>query len=232
MTNEEFSNEFDILINSYSSLDTTSPLKFDEYEKSVFLTEAQEKIIRSVYSGSLTGDSFEKTEEARRLLCDLVKTHPTETESASTRTPVTPYSKLFNIPKDTWFITYETVNLKDENNCINNKEADVVPVTQDELHTILKNPFRGPNKNRVLRLDIDTNIVELISKYNIGKYTIRYIAKPSPIILVNLSDGLSINGEEKETECNIKNPTLCRMILEMAVSLAIKSKSGNAGKSV
>ena len=43
MTNEEFSNEFDTLVNSNSaSLPLLTPLGFDEYEKSVFLTKAQE----------------------------------------------------------------------------------------------------------------------------------------------------------------------------------------------
>ena len=65
MTNEEFSNEFDSLISSNSiikpfGIDSTL-LEFDEYEKSVFLTKAQESIVKSLYNGTLTGDSFEKT---------------------------------------------------------------------------------------------------------------------------------------------------------------------------
>ena len=51
MTTEEFSNEFDTLLNSYAiSPDKygmeNSPLtiELDEYEKSVFLTKAQEDI--------------------------------------------------------------------------------------------------------------------------------------------------------------------------------------------
>ena len=52
MTNEEFSNEFDSLISSNSiikpfGIDSTL-LEFDEYEKSVFLTKAQESISRSI----------------------------------------------------------------------------------------------------------------------------------------------------------------------------------------
>jgi hypothetical protein len=41
MTTEEMSNQFDILINAYSQ-DSQDLLAFNEYEKSVFLTEAQE----------------------------------------------------------------------------------------------------------------------------------------------------------------------------------------------
>ena len=40
MTTEEFSNEFDVLLNSYSS----GGVEFNEYEKSIFLTKAQEDL--------------------------------------------------------------------------------------------------------------------------------------------------------------------------------------------
>jgi hypothetical protein len=40
MTTDEFSNEFDILANSYSDSIGNQLLKFDEYEKSIFLTQA------------------------------------------------------------------------------------------------------------------------------------------------------------------------------------------------
>lgn len=65
MTNEEFSNEFDTLINSNSTISLYGmelPLEFDEYEKSVFLTKAQEEIVEGLYTGKILGDSFEDTE--------------------------------------------------------------------------------------------------------------------------------------------------------------------------
>jgi hypothetical protein len=37
-------------------------LNFDEYEKSVFLTKAQEELVIHYYTGKATGDSFEDTE--------------------------------------------------------------------------------------------------------------------------------------------------------------------------
>jgi hypothetical protein len=47
----------------------------DEYEKSLFLTQAQEEIVINLYNGKNPyGDSFESTEELRRYLDELVKT--------------------------------------------------------------------------------------------------------------------------------------------------------------
>ena len=80
MTSEEFSNEFDTLLNSYSNVEafgeTPSTIEVDEYEKSVFLTKAQEEIVIDMYNGKNPfKDSFEKTEEIRRYLSNLIKTH-------------------------------------------------------------------------------------------------------------------------------------------------------------
>ena len=225
MTNEEFSNEFDTLANSYSALGTLA-LEFDEYEKSVFLTKAQESIVISLYNGSLKGEAFEKTEELRRYLSNLVKTNnPTKVQIEG----LTNNSYLFSIPEDVWFITYESVISEDDKlGCAKGTIMEVVPVTQDELHKTRRNPFRTFNKRRVLRLDLEDNVVELLSDYDITKYTIRYLSKPDPIILLDLPDGLTINKESKETECKL-NPALHRMILELAVDLALKSRV-SAGK--
>lgn len=228
MTNEEFSNEFDTLVNSNSaSLPLLTPLGFDEYEKSVFLTKAQESVVISLYKGTLTGDSFEKTEELRRYLDSLVKTYSTSEQVVGN--VLTSNSYLFKLPKDTWFITYEAVESKDKRlGCAKGSTMEVVPVSQDELYKTNRNPFRMPNERRVLRLDADGNTVELISVYSIDKYWIRYLSKPDPIILIDLPEGITINGESKATECKL-NPAIHRVILEMAVSLALKSRA-NAGE--
>jgi hypothetical protein len=59
----------------------------------------------------------------------------------------------------------------------------VVPIPQDDYYRTKDNPFRGPSKNRALRLDTEGNIMEVISTYNVDSYLIRYISKPTPIIL-------------------------------------------------
>lgn len=221
MTNEEFSNEFDTLINS-SGVGSIQ-LDFDEYEKSIFLTKAQESVVKSLYNGTLIGDSFEKTEELRRYLSSLVKTYST-TEQVE-KEGLTKDSYFFNIPKDTLFITYESAISQDDRlGCTKGNIMEVVPITQDEFYKINGNPFRGANKRRVLRLDIEGFIVELISEYQIFKYQIRYLSKPEPIILSDLPDGLSIDGSIEKTECKL-NPAIHRIILEMAVNLALKSRT-------
>lgn len=227
MTNKEFSDGFSTLLNSFG---VTPNITLDEYEKSTFLTNAQEQLIINIYSGRnvIYGKSFEQTEEIRRYLSNLVETYETSTKVTG-KLGLSQDSVFFEIPQDTWFITYEVAFLKDSRlGCLDGIEASVVPLPQDDLYRAKDNPFRGPSKDRVLRLDIKSDLAELISKYNVDKYLMRYISQPTPIILVDLPDGLSINGVSTESECEL-NPVVHRAILERAVQLAIISKTQLTG---
>ena len=82
---------------------------------------------------------------------------------------------------------------------------------------------------RALRLDLSGKVVEIVSKYNVESYLVRYLSRPAPIILSDLADNLSINDINKKTECEL-NPVIHRTILERAVKLAIMSKVPNTGK--
>ena len=58
MTNYEFSNEFDILYNNISSNQAPG---LDEYEKSVFLTKAQEEILKNHFTARTDAKGNETT---------------------------------------------------------------------------------------------------------------------------------------------------------------------------
>lgn len=236
MTTKEFSDMFDTLLNSYSlqtGFGDTNSLRevvLDEYEKSVFLTRAQEQLIISYYSGNNSnGESFENTEEIRRYLSSLIKTAEISPSNDSSYKKLTAKSQLFTLPNDVWFITYESASLgSNSDTCLNEKKLDVVPVRQDYFHRVNRNPFRGPSERRALRLDIEGKRVELVSDYTINKYLIRYIVKPSPIILTDL-EGVSIDGVSTEQTCALEE-SLHKTILDLAVRLALQSRGINLEK--
>lgn len=232
MTCKEFSEEFDILLNSYgipTAFGQTNPLLFDEYEKSLFLTKAQEAIVTQLYNGKLLGFGFEETEELRMYLESLIKTENIEPDTSASK-GISSNSTFFKLPTDLLFRTYEAAVLEDESSpYIDGKVVEVIPVAQDEYHRIKDNPFRGANNRRVLRVDCGEDKAELISTHKVREYQLRYLAKPTPIILIDLPDNLTINKESDETKCSL-NPAIHRTILELAVNMAIQSK-GIAGKS-
>lgn len=236
MTREEFSNSFDVSLNSYknnpnfgNSFDSVN-IALDEYEKSVFLTKAQEEVIINLYNGkNIYGDSFESTEEIRRYLDSLVKTTTYQaTDSIEDVTKLSDSSIIFPLPNDIAFITLEQIKYSDESlGCADGSIASVYPVTHDEYEVIKNNPFRGPSKYKAIRIDYGDNKVEIISKYNIGEYLIKYLSKPKPIILEDLPDNLSIEGYSMATDCEL-NPLLHNTILTRAVQLAIVSRGSKS----
>lgn len=230
MITTEFSNEFDALVQSYPTVAEFGKIDrvaFDEYEKSVFLTKAQEELVIELYNGKNPfNDSFEKTEEIRRYLGELTKQYSTSSKEEG---GLSKDSYIFTLPDDLWFIVYEEVGVSDSKlGCNTDRTLLVVPTTHDEYNKVRNNPFRGQGKRRAIRLDLTDNKVEIISTYNVVQYLIRYIAKPSPIIVVDLPESLSINGISKKTECSL-SPAIHRAILDRAVKLALASK-GIVGK--
>ena len=80
MSVEEFSDQFDVLLNSsfianeFGEQSSKIDIQLDEYEKSVFLTQAQEQLVINLYNGrNIEGLSFESAEESRRYLKDLTE---------------------------------------------------------------------------------------------------------------------------------------------------------------
>lgn len=234
MKNSEFSDSFDTLLNSYSASanfgEETSrqTIALDEYEKSVFLTKAQRELVLSLYNGKNPyGESFESTEEMRRYLSSLVAEKYLKPIVNSNGLPigVSSSSTFFTLPDDLWFITLESVVLEN-GKCKGENLMRVYPTKQDEYQSIKDNPFRGANDRRALRLDLSEGNVEIVCKYVIAAYYVRYIKKLSPIILEDLPDNLSIEGDSTATECKL-HEALHQRILELAVQMALQSKGYN-----
>ena len=223
---QELSNLFDTLLQPSIVKDNfgeQNTLAFDEYEKSIFLTKAQEQIVLELYQ------ELEQSEENRKYLSNLIKTgnYVPVGEKDETLINNTFKSYKVEIEDSVLFMIYEQCTLSDENNCINGRIVSVVPTIHDDLDKTLKNPFKSPNSRKVIRLDFD-NKIELISRYNISDYKVRYLKKPNPIILVTLED---LNIDKKQEVSNGEtNPILHERIVQRAVQLAVqsKAKSNNA----
>lgn len=189
MTTQEFSEQFDTLYNQqyYMMFSVQNPLALDEYEKSLYLTKAQENIVETLYrAGYGIPEGFEKTEYARRILAPLVLNidgWEAIPENMTSKDPnyvpdpdmlnyvtnivpkikTTANSYIFLIPDPGMYddnlllgiygIIYEQATFGGEDACASGRVADIVPVKHDELHRILRNPFRGASLRRVLRVD-------------------------------------------------------------------------------
>lgn len=226
MTVEEFSSEFDILYNNIMS--NLAP-GLTEYEKSVFLTKAQEALVIEIYKGQYNGAPFENSEETRSYLRNLVfnvkaPTIKVEQGDVPMFDPSRYYyytAHVFDKPDfGIWFTLFESVQFAGNCPCAKDKTVVVKPITYDEYWAILRDPFKSPNINRVIRLDKDEGETLLISPYEIASYFITYLRKPDAIILEDIpEEDPSINGSRQKGTCTLVE-ALHRPILNRAVQMA------------
>lgn len=230
MTASEFEREFDIL---YNNIMSNAAPAIDSYEKSVFLTKAQDEIITALYEGT-----FEGSERLTECLNSLVVSD----SFSSVRDALQVYSKKYNLisykskafelKHDILYIVYESIITS----LGGVKEIPVRPVKHDEYNRIRNNPFKRPRKLEAIRITSSQEIVdqgnktilEIISSYDDFIYKVRYVRKPKPIILYT-EPGLTIDGEDGtnlEQDLDKRNPCeldskLHKVILDAAVKLAV-----------
>ena len=123
------------------------------------------------------------------------------------------------------YIVYEAIIC---DSCCNKLGQIVVPTTHDEFYKTYHNPFKGPSSTRALRLDVGDNQVEIVG--GTGDYFIRYLRKPYPIILEDLtgtSDYVNFEQKPYSTICEL-DESLHRTILTTAVNLAISTYISNS----
>lgn len=115
-TSEDWSQQFDLLYNNISSNQAPG---LTEYEKSVFLTQAQEAVILDLYKGT-SGDAFETTEEVTRYLSSLIKSKTATLPKSTSIGNIYKYELNISEIENLWFITYQSGNIS-----LNNDERDV-----------------------------------------------------------------------------------------------------------
>lgn len=219
MITSEFRLEFDT---SYDNITSGSAPGLDDYERSYFLSKAQDELVKSWYK-----DRFEQAEKFRRALGNLVSTFTSTSEAVSTDR-LYPESKLFIIPVDVQYIVAEQITTATP------LVIGVKPVTSDEVSVFVADPFRRPSTTKIekfaLRLDranvgTDRVVELLLFDDNIASYKLRYLRKPLPIILSDLTllgAGLSIEGLSNETQCKLDS-SIHREIIDRAVELALEA---------
>lgn len=232
MTTQEFSSEFDIL---YNNIMSNAAPGLDEYEKSVFLTKAQEEILKNYFNpkGNKYQEGFDDNEKRQIDFSSLVTAITIPSYSNSQYIKIDDRSLLFLMPNDMLFALNEVCEIT-ENNI--NRLVNVVPISFIEYSRLISKPYKRPLKNQCWRLISSSSekdrVFELILPFGSivpGSYRIRYISRPAPIILVDLSTeypGLSINGITSVTECEL-DPSIHYEILQRAVELAKSTYTGD-----
>ena len=221
MTKEEMSNEFDIL---YNQVNSNQAPGVDEYEKSVFLTKAQDDIIKMYFDprGNKFQEGFDGSQKRQYDFSTII------TKGTLTRTTGDTYDPRaisFKFPKDFFLSTNESV--VEERSGKDDIVYQIIPISYYDYGRLMQKPYQYPPKRSVWRL-ITENISINIDRTNVGpqddedqeaprsnrticeiigrfvnpdniQYRMRYVKKPLPILLEDFSSsGLSIDTHTGE----------------------------------
>lgn len=248
MTNSEMSDVLDTLLSSYQTQAnfgegaSKTEITLDEYEKSVLLTQAQDYIVKSFfdrtlnYQGQGMDDSTRRQMDFSTLISIGIATKFSDSEDTSAEA-YDARGLLYKMPSDVLFILNEKLEVAlsydDKKNVTAKKNYVVIPINYKEYDRLMSKSYTQPLKKQAWRLfqndSNDDTIAELVPDANIKSedviaYKLRYIKRPSPIVLVDLKpDGLSVDGVTEVSECTL-NPILHMDIVNKAFDLAITSR--------
>lgn len=148
MTTTEFSNEFDVLYNNITSNQAPG---LDEYEKSVFLTKAQDEIVKAYFDpkGNKFQEGYDGSERRQIDFSMLMRT--------INGTPVTPTidlhtgsnNKFYAIPQDILLYINEILTVTRDGS---STHLTVIPLNYIEYNRLMSKPFKRPLKNQAWRL--------------------------------------------------------------------------------
>ena len=139
MLNSEFSNEFDVLYNSITSNQAPG---LDEYEKSVFLTNAQDDVLRAYFNPreNKPQQGFDDSKKRQIDFSALMKSL-TLTPSMS-GTKFDDRSIVYKMPGDLLLFVNEACKDK-------NYRYVVLPISYEEYDRLMLKPYQYPIKRGV-----------------------------------------------------------------------------------
>lgn len=234
MTNQEFSDQFDVLYNNITSNQAPG---LDSYEKSVFLTKAQDDIVKSYFSPRLNKsvEGYDDNEK-RQIDFSMIMRTKVYSQFEDTILDNKSNSKRVSIDDDIMIFINEFVDVSRASYVKSPLlRLSVVPIGYMEYSRLQSKPFKRPYQYqawRILDSSDGSNKVELIvgPEDTIQKYSVRYIKKPRAIILSDL-DGVTLDGVSSMQTCEL-DTILHVDILQRAVELAKAAYNGSLQEQV
>jgi len=186
-------------------------------EIDLLLNQAQDRIVKQRYGkNNLKRESFEETQKRIEDLKDITR-NALITPSAYASDNIDVNARFVTLPQDHWFIVQERCNVT-YSNCGStvNDTIEVVPVNHSEFSKVIKDAFKKPGKDKVLRL-MENGRVELVFGQGITGvlYRLRFIKQPTR---VQLSPAIEFDF--------VNSDFLISEIIDEAVKIALEAIEG------
>lgn len=159
MTTQEFSNEFDVLYNNIMSNQAPG---LDEYEKSIFLTKAQEELVRDYFNSRNVKNAQGFDDNQKRqydfstllssiTLPDFIDTYRALSElgSVTYNTIFDSRAKIYIAPSDLFLVINESIEDSAK------RRYSVLPISYDEYNRLMLKPYGFPLKRQAWRIISD-----------------------------------------------------------------------------
>jgi len=217
MTITEFHTEVKARLDKMDSLQLPNLLTS---EIDLFLNQAQDRTVKQRYGlSNPKRQGYEETQKRTDDLKAITRTAVLAPLPASVDN-IDSNARFFTLPADYWFIVQERVNITYPCGDVDETtDVEVRPIEHNEFTKSIYDPFKKPNKRKVLRL-MENNQSEIIYApgATLNSYKIRYIKKPIRMsytggVTCELSDHLH---SEIVDEC-------VKVILENIESIRLKT---------
>lgn len=159
MTTQEFSNEFDVLYNNIMSNQAPG---LDEYEKSIFLTKAQEELVRDYFNSRNVKNAQGFDDNQKRqydfstllssiILPDFIDTYRALSvlNSAIYNTIFDSRAEIYIAPSDLFLVINESIEDSAK------RRYSVLPISYDEYNRLMLKPYGFPLKRQAWRIISD-----------------------------------------------------------------------------
>lgn len=148
MTNPEFSNEFDVL---YNNIMSNAAPGLNEYEKSVFLTKAQDEVIKNYFNpkGNKYQEGFDDSAKRQIDFSMLMKTIELTPLNPAIGLHLGQNIQFYSMPQDIMLYINEFLDVTRKGKL---QRLTVIPLKDDEYARLMSKPFKRPLKYQAWRL--------------------------------------------------------------------------------
>lgn len=162
MTTTEFEDQFDILYNNVMSNQAPG---LNSYEKSVFLTKAQDEIVKAYFNPKTnkSQEGFDGSQKRQYDFSNLIRTASlfninTYTERITALEKIDKRSQVFLFPEN-YFLSINEIIFDDK------QMYSVLPLSYDEYQRLMLRPYALPVKRGAWRLFTDKKNCNYIQDY-------------------------------------------------------------------
>lgn len=224
MTTQEFSNEFDVLYNNIMSNQAPG---LDEYEKSIFLTKAQEELVRDYFNSRNVknaqgfDDNQKRQYDFSTLLSSITLPDFIDTYMALSVLNKVIYNTIFDsrakiyiAPSDLFLVINESIEDSAK------RRYSVLPISYDEYNRLMLKPYGFPLKRQAWRIisDRTSSLVGWGGK-QVDSATFLFKSKYFKTININIT----INNNDNVTEPTVtEGDTIVKIYMYIPINNLVK----------